>query len=131
VPRSEASPSFVAMAACSSCGGGALPLLPFEVSETATVSGPLTNVLRDSALLLSALFGYLLPDFAMLLGAWAGASIDGSNGAAALGAIGGFLAALAIVRQFLRLLPGLPPGSRQVCQSPDSHVFQQEFHHER
>lgn len=58
---------------------------------------------------LSALLGYLFPAAAMLAGAWLGALSDGSDGAAALGAIAGFLAALAAARVVLGLLPAPQP----------------------
>jgi len=131
----EGCQSFVAAAVCASCGhgdgDGAQTLLAFEVSETVEAGGPLTRLLRLSGLKLSALFGYLLPDFSMLVGAWAGASVDASEGAAALGAVGGFVAALAIVRPLLRRSPGPLPKPRRSRRAPDFHVSQQEFHHER
>ncbi len=63
--------------------------------------------LPASKLTLSALFGYLFPAIAMLLGAGLGSSWQGSDGGTALGAIIGFLAALIIARLAISHLPGL------------------------
>ena len=145
VQRVDGGQAFVALArgGCSGCAhscgigqlasGRAAPLLPFEVAEGCDieVGDQVDIVLRESYLTASALVGYLFPAFAMLLGAWAGATVDGSDGGAALGAIAGFLAALVVVRLVIRLAPGLLPGPRLIHLPQHSNVSQQEFHHER
>ena len=145
VHRVENGKAIVAMetGGCSSCGQGSscgigkmasdrgATLLAFEVGTDIRAGDQVNIVLRESCLTVSALFGYLFPAFAMLLGAWFGASADGSDGAAALGAMAGFLAALAIVRIVIRLAPGLSPAPRLSLLPSHSHVSQQEFHHER
>ena len=143
VQRVEGGQAIVAMATggCSSCGQGshcgigklasgrATTLLPFEVGAEVRVGDQVCIVLRESCLTVSALFGYLFPAIAMLLGAWFGTTVDGSDGATALGAVAGFLAALAIVRLVVRRLPGLLPGPRLIRRP--NPISQEEFHHER
>ena len=75
----------------------------------------------------AALFAYLSPAIAMLLGAWLGASFDGTDGATALGAMAGFLSALAVARVVIGLIPAPPT----IPSTSHSHLSQQEFHHER
>ena len=83
--------------------------------------------LPESKLTLSALLGYLFPAFAMLLGAWFGASIeDGSDAATALGAIAGFIAALVIARIVIGLVPDLMPVPQLIPVSKQSPTFRQE-----
>jgi len=95
-------------------------------------AGDLVSIaLPESRLTLSALLGYLSPAFAMMLGAWLGSLLDGSNAATALGAIAGFLAALAIARIVIGLVPGLLPAPQLIPLSSHSNLSQQEFHHER
>jgi sigma-E factor negative regulatory protein RseC len=69
----------------------------------------------------AALFGYLSPAIAMLLGAGLGSVFAGSDSATAIGAIAGFLGALVIARCAISIIPV----SNQI------NVSQQEFHHER
>ncbi|MBK7415410.1 MAG: SoxR reducing system RseC family protein [Dechloromonas sp.] len=87
--------------------------------------------LPASRLTFSALLGYLFPAFAMIFGAWLGSLSDGSDGATALGAMAGFLGALAIARIAIGLVPDLMPAPRLITSSPHSNLSQQEFHHER
>jgi len=115
-----------------SCGIGQMAsgrpatLLTLPISGNDLRAGDqVTIALPQSRLTVSALLGYLFPAFAMLLGAWLGATLDGSDGATALGAIGGFLGALAIARLAIGLLPGLLPAPQLL---PVSHL---ENHHER
>jgi sigma-E factor negative regulatory protein RseC len=128
-------------AGCSACGHGAgcgigklaagrpatllrLPADGVQPGDVVTVGVP------ESRLTLSALLGYLFPAFAMLLGAWLGATLDGRDGATALGAAGGFLAALAVARASLRFLPGLLPSPQLLAQSPHSPNFTKEQDHD-
>ncbi len=127
---------------CSSCGhGSSCGIGKMASGRPATLltlpAGPefqpgdlVSIALSESRLTLSALMGYLFPAFAMLLGAWLGATLDGSDGATALGAVAGFLGALAISRLAFGLLPGLMPIPRLVSLSGHSNVSSQEFHHE-
>jgi sigma-E factor negative regulatory protein RseC len=62
----------------------------------------------------------------MLFGAWLGAAFDGSDGATALGAIAGFLGALAIARVAIGLVPGLMPAPQLIPISNDSPAFPKE-----
>ena len=75
-----------------------------------------------TSLTLPALLGYLFPVFAMLVGAWVGSLLDGANGAAALGAIAGFLGALAVAR----LVIGLMPAPQLIPLSNHSSAFPKE-----
>jgi sigma-E factor negative regulatory protein RseC len=145
VQRVEGGRAFVAMqtGGCSSCaqgsrcgigkmaGGRAATLLAFEVGTDMRVGDQVKIVLRESRLALSALFGYLFPALAMLLGAWFGASADGSDGATALGAIAGFFGALLALRVVAGVFPGLMPTPELARLSGPSAVSQQEFNHER
>jgi nitrogen fixation protein NifX len=79
---------------------------------------------------LSALLGYLFPAIAMLIGAWLGAAFNGSDQATALGAVLGFIGALAIARLVIGLMPGLMPVPQLIPLSSQTQVSQQEFHHE-
>jgi sigma-E factor negative regulatory protein RseC len=145
VERVEGGRAFVAMetGGCSSCAqksgcgigktasGRAATLLAFEVGTDMRVGDQVRIVLRESRLTLSALFGYLFPAIAMLLGAWFGASADGSDGATAIGAIGGFFGALLLLRVAVGVFPGLMPAPELARVSDSSALSQQEFNHER
>jgi sigma-E factor negative regulatory protein RseC len=65
--------------------------------------------LPEDRMPLTAVLGYLVPALAILAGAGFGNEIYGSDGAAMLGALGGFLAAMAFARFVLPRLPGLLP----------------------
>ncbi len=65
--------------------------------------------LPESRMPLTAVLGYLVPALAVLAGAGFGNEVYGSDGAAMLGAIGGFLAAMAFARFVLPHIPGLLP----------------------
>ena len=89
--------------------------------------------LPESRVTLSALFGYLFPAVAMMLGAGLGVTLEGTDGATALGAMVGFLGALATVRIVVGLLPGLMPAPQIIpmaSHAEPSPLSQQEFHHE-
>lgn len=145
VQRVEAGQVIVAMetSGCSSCGHGSscgigkmasgrpATLLTLPTSADLKAGDLVSIALPESRLTLSAVLGYLFPAFAMLLGAWCGASLEGSDAATALGAIGGFLAALAIARIFIGLIPGLLPTPQLIPVANQSNVSQQEFPHER
>lgn len=145
VQRVEAGQAIVAMetSGCSSCGqGGSCGIGKMASGRAATLltlpatadlkAGDLVSIaLPESRLTLSALLGYLFPAFAMLLGAWFGSTFDGSDAATALGAMLGFLAALAVARIVIGLIPGLLPSPQLIPVTNQSNVSQQEFHHER
>lgn len=65
--------------------------------------------LPENRMVLTAVLGYLVPALAVLAGAGFGNEVYGSDGAAMLGAIGGFLVAMAFARFVLPRLPGLLP----------------------
>ncbi len=127
---------------CSACGqGGSCGIGKMAAGRPATVltlpatpgiaAGDMVSVaLPASRLTLAALLGYLFPAFAMLVGAWLGAALAGSDGATALGAIVGFVAALVIARVAVALLPGLMPMPQLQPLRANPQVSQQEFHHE-
>ncbi|MFZ4536999.1 SoxR reducing system RseC family protein [Propionivibrio sp.] len=145
VQRVEGGKAIVAMetSGCSSCkqgsscgigkmaSGRAATLLTLPISGDIKAGDQVSIVLPENSVTLSALFGYLFPAMAMLFGAWFGATLDGSDGATALGAIGGFVGALALVRLVLLVVPGLMPAPQMIPLANDSKLSQQEFHHER
>ena len=130
-------------AGCSSCGQGSscgigkmasgrpATLLTLPVGGDIKAGDMVMIGLPASRLTFSALLGYLFPAFAMIFGAWLGSLSDGSDGATALGAMAGFLGALAIARIAIGLVPGLMPAPQLITTSPHSNLSQQEFHHER
>ena len=140
VQRVEAGKAIVAMetAGCSSCGQGGscgigkmasgrpATLLTLPVSGDIKAGDFVMIALPASRLTLSALLGYLFPAFAMIFGAWLGSLLDGSDGATALGAIAGFLGALAVARVAIGLVPGLMPAPQLIPISNQSTVFPKE-----
>lgn len=145
VQRVEGGKAIVAMetAGCgscsqgSSCGIGKLAsgrpatLLTLPASADIKAGDMVSIALPESRLTISALFGYLFPAIAMLFGAWFGASMEGgSDGSTALGAMAGFLGALASVRIIVGMLPNLMPPPQLIPLSDPSVLSQQEFHHE-
>jgi sigma-E factor negative regulatory protein RseC len=124
----------------SSCGIGKLAsgrpatLLTLPVSGNVQVGDTVSIALPESRVTVSALLGYFFPAIAMLVGAGFGASFDGSDEATALGAMLGFLGALALARIALWIIPSLLPTPQLVSLSTASNISpisQQEFHHER
>lgn len=144
VQRVEDGKAIVAMetAGCSSCGQGSscgigkmasgrpATLLTLPVSGDLKAGDLVLIALPENKLTLSALLGYLFPAFAMIFGAWLGAALDGSDGATALGAIAGFLAALSIARVVIGLVPGLMPAPQLIPLSKPSPAFPKEYHHD-
>lgn len=145
VQRVDGNKAVVAMetAGCSSCGQGSscgigkmasgrpATLLTIPVSGDIKAGDFVLIGLPESKLTLSALLGYLFPAFAMLLGAWFGASIEeGSDAATALGAIAGFVAALVIARIVIGLVPNLLPAPQLIPLSKRFPTFPQEYHHD-
>lgn len=145
VQRVDGGKAIVAMetAGCASCGqGGSCGIGQMAAGRPATlltlpVSGDIQAgqlkvgdevmiALPASRLTLSALFGYLFPAFAMIFGAWLGSLNDGSDGATALGAMAGFIGALAIARIAIGLLPGLMPAPQLIPVSKQFPSFRQE-----
>ncbi len=140
VQRVEGGKAFVAMetAGCSSCGQGSscgigkmaagrpATMLTLPVGEGVKAGDMVAIGLPESRLTLSALLGYLFPAFAMIFGAWLGSALDGSDGATALGAIGGFLGALTIARIVIGLVPGLMPAPQLIPISSQSSPFSKE-----
>ncbi|MGV0976644.1 MAG: SoxR reducing system RseC family protein [Azonexus sp.] len=126
-------------AGCSSCGQGSscgigkmasgrpATMLTIPVSGDIKAGDFVLIGLPENKLTLSALLGYLFPAFAMLLGAWLGASIeDGSDAATALGAIAGFIGALVVARIAIGLVPDLMPVPQLIPASKQSPTFRQE-----
>jgi sigma-E factor negative regulatory protein RseC len=145
VQRVEGGKAVVAMetAGCGSCkqgtscgigqlaSGRAATLLTLPASADIKAGDVVSIALPESRLTISALFGYLFPAIAMLFGAWFGASMEGgSDGSTALGAMAGFLGALASVRIVVGMLPNLMPAPQMIPLSDPSALSQQEFHHE-
>jgi sigma-E factor negative regulatory protein RseC len=141
VQRVDGNKAVVAMetAGCSSCGQGSscgigkmasgrpATLLTIPVSGDIKAGDFVLIGLPESKLTLSALLGYLFPAFAMLLGAWFGASVEeGSDAATALGAIAGFVAALVIARIVIGLVPNLLPAPQLIPLSKRFPTFPQE-----
>lgn len=138
VQRVEGGKAIVAMetAGCSSCGQGSscgigkmaggrpATLLTLPVSGDLKAGDMVSIGLPENRLTLAALLGYLFPAFAMLFGAGLGSVLEGSDGATALGAIVGFLAALIIARLGIGLIPGLLPTPQLIS------AFPLENHHE-
>ena len=66
-----------------------------------------------------------------LMGGALYAAFDGRDGVTALGAMGGFLAALILARFAIALAPRLMPAPRLVpIRTPSSPISIQEFHHD-
>lgn len=145
VQRVDGGKVIIAMetAGCSSCGQGSscgigkmaagrpATLLTLSASSDLKAGDLVSIALPENRLTLSALLGYLFPAFAMMLGAWFGSVLDGSDGATALGAMAGFLGALAIARLVIGLIPGLLPAPQLIPLATYSNLSHQEFHHER
>lgn len=144
VQRVENGKALVAMetAGCSSCGQGSscgigkmaagrpATLLTIPVSGDVKAGDLVRIGLPESKLSLSALIGYLFPALAMLVGAWLGAIYDGTDGATALGALGGFLVALGGTRLAMTWLPNLLPAPQLISNNIPSHQFSKEQHHD-
>jgi sigma-E factor negative regulatory protein RseC len=140
VQRVDNGLAIVAMetAGCSSCGQGGscgigkiaagrpATLLTLPVSANIKAGDEVSIALPESKLTLSAVLGYLFPAFAMIFGAWLGAALEGSDGATALGAMIGFLGALAIARVVIGLVPGLLPAPQLIPISRQSNPFPKE-----
>lgn len=148
VQRVEDGKAIVAMdtAGCSSCSqssgcgigkmasGRPATLLTLPASAGIKAGDQVSIALPENRLTLSALFGYLFPSIAMLLGAWAGDTLYGSDGATALGAMVGFLGALVMLRLLVGLVPVLKPTPQLIHFANDPGLFklsQKELHHER
>lgn len=112
-------------AGCRTCGQGGscgigklaagrpapLVVLPTERADL-QVGDPVLLQVPEGRLAISALLGYLFPAIALLAGAGLGHAMGGSDGAAALGAMAGFLAALAMARLAIAVAPCLLPAPR-------------------
>jgi len=112
-------------------GGRTATLLTLPANENLKAGDVVTIGLPQNRMTSVAVFGYLFPALAMLVGAGIGSSLDGSDGTTALGAIAGFLASLAIARIVIGLIPSLMPAPQLITLSSHSNLSQQEFHHER
>ncbi|MDE2440919.1 MAG: SoxR reducing system RseC family protein [Betaproteobacteria bacterium] len=144
VQRIDNGMALVAMetAGCPSCGQGSscgvgkmaagrpATLMTIPVSADIKAGDFVLIGIPESKLTLSALLGYLFPAFAMLFGAWLGASLEGSDGGTALGAIVGFLGALAVARVLIGLVPGLMPAPQLIPISNQSTPFPKEHYHD-
>ena len=148
VQRVENGKAIVAMetAGCSSCSqssgcgigkmasGRSATLLTLPASAGIKAGDQVSIALPENRLTLTALFGYLFPAIAMLLGAWLGASQDGSDGATAIGAIGRFLGALLTLGILVSWVPELMPLPKLdlLAINPGlSKLSQKELNHER
>lgn len=112
-------------AGCHGCGQGgrmavgrSATLLTLPAGEGVRVGDEVRIALPDSKLTAAALLGYLFPALVMIVGAWCGAVLDGSDGATALGAVVGFVGALGVARLTAGLLPDLLPAPRLIPLSP-------------
>ncbi|MCG2579057.1 SoxR reducing system RseC family protein [Dechloromonas sp. XY25] len=120
----------------SACGVGKMAagrpatLLTIPVSADIKAGDFVLIGLPESGLTLPALLGYLFPAFAMLVGAWLGACLEGSDGSTALGAIAGFLGALAVARIVIGLVPGLTPAPQLKPLANPSTPFPKEHYHD-
>ncbi|MBS1144683.1 MAG: positive regulator of sigma(E), RseC/MucC [Proteobacteria bacterium] len=140
VQRVDGGKAIVAMetAGCSSCGQGGscgigkmasgrpATLLTLPVSADIKAGDTVLIGLPANRLTLSALLGYLFPAFAMIFGAWLGSLNDGSDGATALGAMAGFIGALAIARVAIGMAPSLMPAPQLIPISNQSSPFPKE-----
>lgn len=145
VQRVEGGKAIVAMetAGCASCkqgsqcgigqlaSGRAATLLTLPVGAGVKCGDVVGIALPESRVTLSALFGYLFPALSMLLGAWFGVSLEGTDGATALGAMLGFFGALATVRVAIGIFPALMPAPQLIPLINPSEISQQESQHER
>lgn len=147
VQRVDGGKATVAMnpAACGSCGGGgcgigkmagarAATLLTLPVSGAIRAGDVVIVALPESRLTMAAIFGYLAPVLAMLLGAGTGATLDGGDAATALGALAGFVVALAGGRLIIGRTPQLLPSPeliRLVHGAGLPRLSSQEFDNER
>jgi sigma-E factor negative regulatory protein RseC len=140
VQRVDDGLAIVAMetAGCGSCGQGSscgigkmaagrpATLLTLPVSGGIKAGDEVSIALPENKLTLSAVLGYLFPAFAMIFGAWLGAALEGSDGATALGAMIGFVGALAIARVVIGLVPGLLPAPQLIPLARQSTPFPKE-----
>ncbi|PKO85905.1 MAG: hypothetical protein CVU18_17715 [Betaproteobacteria bacterium HGW-Betaproteobacteria-12] len=140
VQRVDDGLAIVAMetAGCGSCGQGSscgigkmaagrpATLLTLPVSGGIKAGDQVSIALPENKLTLSAVLGYLFPAFAMIFGAWLGAALEGSDGATALGAMIGFVGALAIARVVIGLVPGLLPAPQLIPLARQSTPFPKE-----
>ena len=121
---------------CSSCGhssGCGLsklskgdPTAMMEVDADGMVAGDqVTLQLPSEHMTYTVLLGYLFPTLALLVGSGVAMEIFQTDGAAALGAIAGFLLALLIARLAVPFVLRLMPAPRLIPLSP------LELHHER
>lgn len=133
----------LALSGCASCGasggcgvgrmagGRDALLLSMPVGEHIRAGDVLIVALPESRLTGAALTGYLMPLLAMLFGAGCGSLLGGSDAATALGAVFGFLGALAVGRLLAGRLPGLLPTPRLVRLASHSGFPLEELQHER
>jgi len=144
VQRVEGGKAIVALdtAGCGACGhesacgigqlakGRAASLITLQILSGIKAGDRVNITLRESCLTVFALIGYLFPVLTMLVGAWIGVLLDGSDGAAAVGAMAGFLIALVMVRMTILLLPGLTPAQEMFVIPDFPTLSQQEFRHD-
>src|SRR6185369_6000409 len=89
--------------------------------------GDFVNVgLSEFRLSLAAMFGYLFPALATLVGALVGILSGGTDSATALGAAAGFAGSLVVARIALTYTPGLSPTPQLIPSSTLSARFSQE-----
>lgn len=130
---------------CRSCGHGAscgigkiagdrpATLLSLQSSPGLKVGDIVAVTLSERRLNRSALFGYLMPAVGMLVGAWVGQALVGSDGASAAGACLGLCGALFVGRLGFERLPDLSaePRMTPVAGQPlNSSMLSTESRHD-
>lgn len=123
----------------SGCGLGKLAKGNASSSTTMVVDAPeglmagehVTLQLPSEHMTYTVLLGYLMPALGLLIGSGVAMEIYQTDGAAALGAIVGFLFTLFIARLAVPFVSRLMPAPRVVPSSNISNLSPMELHHER
>ena len=124
---------------CSSCGHssgcGLSKLVKNDADSTTTMvvddceglhaGDKVTLQLAPEHMTYTVLLGYLFPTLALLVGSGVAMEVFQTDGAAALGAIAGFLIALLLARLAVPFVSRMMPAPRVIPLSP------MELHHER
>lgn len=100
---------------------------PLPIHAPLRVGDSVRLIQPEGRIVLSAVLGYLLPAALLVVGAGFGATLSGSDGGTAFGAVCGFLLALAAAHGLLAVLPGLLPSPRAVPLSPPATLSPQEY----
>lgn len=124
---------------CSSCGhssgcglsrlvkndADATALMVVDAEEGIHAGDQVTLQLAPEHMTYTVLLGYLFPTLALLVGSGVAMEVFQTDGAAALGAIAGFLIALLLARLAVPVVSRMMPAPRLIPLSPMEH------HHER